>query len=77
MAFSELFKIIGIGLTTVVCYLIVKPIKPELAIFISLAGSCLIFIFCIDSLKEIISLITNLIEKTGINSSLFLIILKY
>jgi len=76
MAFSELFKIIGVGLITLVCYVIVKPIKPDIAIFISLAGSCIIFIFCIESLSEIIFSVTNLVEKTGINKNLFSIILK-
>ena len=76
MAFSELFKIIGVGLVTLVCYIIIKPLKPDIAIFISLAGSCLILIFCIDALSEIILVVTNLVEKTGINSSLFSTILK-
>lgn len=76
MVFSELFKIIGIGLATVICYIIVKPIKPEMAIFISIIGSCIIFIFCIDSISNVIDIINNLIEKTGINGNLFLIILK-
>lgn len=76
MAFGELFKIIGVGLLTVVCYVVIKPVKPELAIFISLAGSCIILIFCVDALSEIIFTITNLVEKTGINSELFSAILK-
>lgn len=76
MAFSELFKIIGVGIITLVCYVIIKPLKPDIAIFISLVGSCLILIFCIDSLSEVITSITNLVEKTGINSSLFSTILK-
>ena len=45
MAFSELFKIIGVGIITLVCYTIIKPVKPEVAVFISIAGSCLILIF--------------------------------
>ena len=76
MVFSELFKIIGIGLATAICYIIVKPIKPEMAIFISIIGSCIILIFCIDSMQKVIDLINSLIDKTGINGNLFLIILK-
>lgn len=76
MAFSELFKIIGIGLASVVCYVIIKPLKPDVAIFISIAGSCLILIFCVDALSDVIFAITSLVEKTGINKSLFSTILK-
>ena len=76
MAFTELFKIIGVGLLTVVCYVIIKPIKPELAIFVSLAGSCIVLIFCIDALSGVIDLISNFVNKTGLNSGLFSLILK-
>ena len=76
MSFYELFKIIGVGFVTTVCYLIVKPIKPELATFIALVGSCLIIIFCVDSLIGVVNTITGFVEKTGIDSSLFALILK-
>ena len=76
MAFSELFKIIGVGILTVVCYVIIKPIKPDLAVFVSIAGSCLILLFCIDSLSGVIAMVTNFISKTGLNNELFSLILK-
>lgn len=76
MVWGELFKIIGVSILTTVCYVIVKPIKPEIAIFITIVGSCLVLIFCIDYLSEVIFAVTNLVEKTGINSQLFSSILK-
>ena len=76
MELVELFKIVGVGLLTLICYVVVKPIKPDIAIFISLAGGCVILIFCIDSLVSVISAITGIFEKTGLNNSLFKSILK-
>ena len=76
MAFSELFKIIGIGLLTLVCYIIIKPLKPEIAVFISLAGSCIMMIFCVDALSGVIATITDFVNKTGLDSKLFSLILK-
>lgn len=76
MVFSELFKIIGIGLITVVCYVIVKPIKPELAVFVGLAGSCVILVFCIDAVIGVINTITGFVEKAGLDSNLLSLILK-
>ena len=38
----ELFKIIGIGILTLIAYLIIKPLKPEVAVFISLVGSVIV-----------------------------------
>ena len=76
MELVEFYKIIGIGLLTLICYVVVKPIKPDIAIFISLAGGLIILILCIESLVNIISAITNIFEKTGLNNSLFKSILK-
>lgn len=76
MTFLELFKIIGVGFITLICYVIIKPMKPELAIFVSLAGACVILIFCVDALTDVIFTVTNLVEKTGINKSLVSTILK-
>ena len=73
---SELLKIIGVGLVTLIAYLIVKPLKPEMAIFISIVGTCVILIFCVDSLQQVISTMTSFVEKTGINSELFSCVLK-
>lgn len=76
MGVNDVIKIIGIGLLTLVGYIVVKPIKPEIAIFISLAGSCIILVTCIDALSAVISSITNFVEKTGIDNSIISLILK-
>ena len=76
MAFGELLKIIGVGLVTLIAYIIVKPIKPDMAVFISIAGSCVILLFCINSISSVFNAINNLVQKTGINSSLVSLILK-
>lgn len=76
MVFTELFKIIGFGILTAVCYVVVKPIKPEIAIFISLIGSCVILVLSIDSLSGIINAIFNFAETAGIKSEIFSLVLK-
>lgn len=73
---NELFKIIGIGIVALVAYLIVKQIKPDIALFVSLVGGCIILILTLNGLSEIISTIKSLVEKTGINSNIFVCILK-
>ena len=72
----QLFKIIGVGLLTLVCYVVIKPIKPDIAIFVSLAGSCIILIFCVDALSGVVGAISGIFEKTGLSGSLFSTILK-
>ena len=73
---TEFIKIIGIGAISVICYMITKPFKPELATFICLVGSCIILISCIDMVFEIISSLSNFVERTGVGSELFAFVLK-
>lgn len=73
---NEIFKIIGIGLITLIAYIIIKPLKPELAIFISVVGVCIVLLFCVDGLIEIIDTMTEFVNKTGINVELFSCVLK-
>ena len=42
----DIFKIIAVGLITTVCVVILKQVKPELCIFVGIAGS-LVIIFLI------------------------------
>ncbi|MDY2695761.1 MAG: SpoIIIAC/SpoIIIAD family protein [Eubacteriales bacterium] len=72
----ELFKIIGIGILTLIAYLIIKPLKPEVAVFISIVGSVIVIMSCIDGLMQVINTMTSFVEKTGINTGLFGCILK-
>lgn len=72
----DIFKIIGVGLITVIGSIILKQIKPEFSLILTLAGSILIIILIVDSLKSVLSSFFDIIEKTGINSELFLCVLK-
>lgn len=73
---SDIFKVIGIGLITLIAYIIIKPLKPELAVFISISGVCIILLFCIDGLVDVINTMTNFVNKTGIDAGLFACVLK-
>ncbi|MBE7082073.1 MAG: hypothetical protein E7378_00115 [Clostridiales bacterium] len=73
---SEIFKIVGVCLLTLICYLIIKPLKPDIAIFVSLIGAVIMLFMCVDGLMNVISTMTSFAEKTGINTGLFGLILK-
>ena len=73
---SEMFKIVGVCLLTLICYIIIKPLKPDIAIFVSLVGSIIVLFMCVDGLMSVISTMTSFAEKTGINTGLFGLILK-
>lgn len=73
---NELFKIIGVGLVTLIAYIIVKPLKPEIAVFISVIGVSIILMFCVDGLVGVVETMTQFVDKTGIDSNLFACVLK-
>lgn len=72
----EIFKIIAIGLITTIATLVVKQSKPEIAVFVGLAGSLLIFFEIISMLSNVFSVFNTIITKTGVSSDLFGVLLK-
>ena len=65
-----LLKIISLALITVFASMIVKQLKPEIAVFITIVGSLLIITLAIDSISEVVNYFSNIFEKTGVNTSL-------
>lgn len=72
----EVFKIIGVGVITAITALIVKQIKPEVSIIITITGGILMILMLVESLTGIFDVFNKLIEKTGLANGLFAIILK-
>jgi stage III sporulation protein AD len=72
----ELVKIIGIGLITSLSAIIVKQIKPEVAILITISGSIIIILMLMESLVSMINVFDMLIKKTNIDRQLFASVLK-
>ena len=72
----DIIKIIGIGLITVVTCMLVKPMKPEISIIIGLCGGILILSQTINYIVEIIESFTNIVQKTGLDTSLLKTVLK-
>lgn len=69
-------KIIGVGLIALIIIVIIKQYKPEFAIYISLISGVIILFLVFDKLAGIITLLTNLSKKTGINATYLSILLK-
>ena len=72
----ELIKIIGIGLITTISVIVVKQTKPEIAMLLGVVGSVLVFFFIVDLLSEAFGLFNYIVDKSGIDSSLFTCLLK-
>lgn len=73
---EDIIKIVGLGLITLVLIIIVKQYRPEFAIYISIIAGVLITIFSLDKISEIINLLSQICNKSGINNNFLKIILK-
>ena len=71
-----LVKIIGIAIITTLAVLIIKQVKPEMAIMVGLAGSIVIVIIVVNLLGSVVNVFDDIVSKTGINQELFLVVLK-
>lgn len=73
---SLIFKIIAIGLITSVSVLIIKPIRNDFAVLLSVVGGIIVILFIIKYVSDIFSTLQMIVNETGVNSSLFTLILK-
>lgn len=71
-----ILKIVGIGLVTCIATIIIKPIRSDFAIFIGIAGGLIIIFLIINYLTGIFSTLKSIMAITGINSSLYSLLLK-
>ena len=72
----EVIKIIGIALVALIIIVLLKQYKPEYTIYISLLAGALIILLVMDKLTGIINLLQSLANKTSINSTFFLLLIK-
>ncbi len=71
-----IFKIIGLALVVVVAVMVVKQTKPEMAVLVGVAGSIIFFFYIIDLLEQAFGVFTYILDSTGLNSELFIVLLK-
>lgn len=72
----DIVKVVAVGLITLVATIIVRQVKPEISILITLAGSIVVIIFVIQMLQGAFGNFMNIFNKTGVSSSLFVPVFK-
>ncbi len=72
----DIFKIIGVGIITAITALIVRQIKPEVSVIITISGGIIMLLMMVQSLTSIFSAFNSIVEKSGLTSGLFTTILK-
>ncbi len=71
-----IFKIIGIGLITCIAALILKPVRSDFAMIVTMVGGIIIMVMIMSSLSSALNIITTIANKTGVNTSLLSIVFK-
>lgn len=71
-----IFKIIGVGLITCIAALIIKPVRSDFAMLISMVGGMIILVMILSSLATAINLISSIANQTGIDSNLLSLVFK-
>ena len=67
---------IVIGMATALGVLLLRQVKPELAVVVGLVGTILIFMMVVSGLTQIVSSINGIVNQTGMATKLFVSILK-
>lgn len=76
MILETLYKIIGIALITCVSFIIIKPIRNDFAIIISVVGGVIITFYIFSYMNGIFDIFNGIFKITGVNGSIYAIILK-
>lgn len=71
-----IFKIVSIGLITCLATLIIRPLRSDFAIFVGIAGGMIIIFLIVNYFTGILSTFKEIIGYTGLNSSLYTLLLK-
>lgn len=67
---------IVIGMASALGVLLLRQVKPELAVIVGLVGTILIFMMVVSGLMQIVSNINGIVAQTGLANQLFASILK-
>lgn len=73
---ETIFKIVAIGLITCLATMIVKPVRSDFAIMIALTGGLIIVFLITNYLTGIFDYLNQIIGSTGVDSSLYKLLIK-
>lgn len=72
----EIWQIVGLALIVTIIGVVLKQIRPEIALQLTILAGASIFILIISKIKVIIDLLQNLADQANISSYYLLIVLK-
>ena len=73
---DTIYKIVSIAIITCIACLIVKPIRSDFAIFISIVGGIIILFYTFSYISEVFNVFGNIFKISGASPTLYTVILK-
>ena len=72
----EILKISAFALIAVIMIVLIKQEKKEIGVTISIFAAVIIAVYAIIKLEDVVSLVFNLVENSGVNAKYLEIIIK-
>lgn len=72
----EIWQIVGLALIVTIICVVLKQIRPEIALQLSILAGATIFILIISKIKVIVDLLQTLADQANISSYYLIIVLK-
>lgn len=72
----EIWQIVGLALVVTVVGVVLRQIRPEISIQLTILAALMIFLLILGKVKVIIELLQNLADQANISSYYLLIVLK-
>ena len=72
----EIWQIVGLALIVTMISVVLKQIRPEIALQLTIIAGASIFILILSKIKVIVDLLQNLADQANISSYYLLIVLK-
>jgi len=72
----EIWQIVGLALIVTILSVVLKQIRPEIALQLSILAGASIFILIINKIRVVVDLLQTLADQANISSYYLLIILK-
>lgn len=73
---EDIIKIVGIGIVSLILIIIIKQYRPEFALYISLIAGAIILYLALDKISNVINLLRQICDKSGINSKFLALLIK-
>ena len=73
---DTLFKIISVALITCVACMVVKPVRADFAVLLSIVGGIIIILYMVSYFADIFKIFDSIFHFSGVNSSIYSVVLK-